>query len=466
RHAEFDGYATGRRQGGLRAAFESFLNQPGVPIVQVAVDCGGPVPRLRLEQRRFLPAGSTSPPATRPWGIPLCVRWGDTAGTHEQCQLMDRRSATLPLPAAACPAWVMPNAGGAGYYRFTLAPGYAQRLEANFDALDAREQRAYADSVDAAFGAGVLDEAGFLRAAARLATAPERETAMAPLHRLAWIRMHLADTPAAVLELRSFIRATYGPGLDRLGLQPRTDDSDDDRRLRVELMSAVAELGREPALRTMLAAQGRRVLGLRVDGDADVADGQLHPDAAPTDQRALALRVAMEDGDVEVFDALLAHAAASQDAEVRGQLLGAAGAATAPALRARALALALVPGAVRRNEIGVLLDGGWSSSGSAHVEDSAALLQLSRAWLDTHFETVAERVAPYGASLVRRYAAGQCSRAAADTLQAKFAPRVQAIDGGPRALDQAVEQVRLCAALRARLQPAAAQMRAAQRARP
>ncbi|MDE2276056.1 MAG: M1 family metallopeptidase, partial [Burkholderiales bacterium] len=266
----------------LRRAFEGFLDQPGVPMLDVATDCSAATPVLRIEQHRFLPVGSQASAAGR-WDVPMCVRWGDAGGTHEQCSLVGAPAgggpATLALSAATCPAWVMPNASGAGYYRFALAAPDAARLQAHFDRLDEREQRAYADSVLAAYSAGRLDNAGFLLAAAQLAQAPERQTATAPIPRLGWMLQHLARTPADRQALQQTVVRLYGPRLARLGTEPRPTDSDDDRLLRRALMEALAVLGREPALRATLAAQGRRLLGLAGAAPGAAGDGGLHLDA-------------------------------------------------------------------------------------------------------------------------------------------------------------------------------------------
>ena len=62
------------------------------------------------------------------WGVPLCVRYGDGGTVREQCALVSGSRRTFELTAGArCPAWVMPNAHGAGYYRFALAPKLQQR---------------------------------------------------------------------------------------------------------------------------------------------------------------------------------------------------------------------------------------------------------------------------------------------------------------------------------------------------
>src|SRR4029077_3081059 len=43
---------------GVAAAFSTFLDQAGVPVVEVALDCAGGPPRLALSQKRLLPLGS------------------------------------------------------------------------------------------------------------------------------------------------------------------------------------------------------------------------------------------------------------------------------------------------------------------------------------------------------------------------------------------------------------------------
>jgi alanyl aminopeptidase len=431
----------------VHGAFASFLDQPGVPLLRVALDCSGETPRLNIEQQRYRPVGSSAS-ADGTWQVPMCVRWGDGRGTASQCAVIGGRSTRLDLRADHCPAWVMPNADGAGYYRFALAAADAARLEANFDELEPREQRSYADSVTSAFDAGALEVQGLLRATARLAAAPERETAMAPLEPLAWMLEHLRLTAPQQQALRGFVRQAYGARLAALGIEPRPGDSDDDRQLRETLIVVLADLGRDPALRASLAAQGRRVLGLSATGDMAERSGPLQLDAAAPDRRGLALRMAMEEGGVQVFDALLVQLAASQDALLRSQLLEAIGAARQSGLQARARALVLAPDTLRRNEIGSLL-GNARDARTPWLGGDPVAQQAAREWMVIHFDAMAARVAPYGARLVRLYSNGLCSSADADALQARFSARLQPLDGGPRALAQAVEGVRGCAALQA-----------------
>lgn len=426
---------------GVRAAFNGFIDQPGVPIVHVGAKCDGPKPLLLVEQERYLPVGSVAPKAGE-WLLPLCVRYGDKNGLHEQCGLVGGKSATVELQTDACPSFVMPNANGAGYYRFAMSPADQANLEANFDKLNEREQRSFADSVEAAYAAGAIDSRTFLGAAARLANAPVRQTATAPLDTIGWMIQHLARNDAEKQSLRDFVGRIYGPRLARMGTVPKAGESDDDRLLRNSLIATMAGTAKQPALRADLAAKGRAVLGIG-------GDGALHLDAIATDQRGLALRMAMEEGDAAVFDVLLAHLSSSQDPVLRGQLLGALGSAKDPALAARARALALEPGKLRRNELRTVIYGG---------RDDDAARQASRAWLDANFAALEAKVNPGGASLINGYVGGMCSVAEADSVVPKFGQRMSTLEGGPRALAQAVEEVKLCASLKTQQSRAGVQL--------
>ncbi len=417
----------------VQAAFNSFIDQPGSPIVHVKTQCAaGTKPKLLIEQARYLPAGSTAG-SDGEWLIPLCLRYGDGDGEHRQCQLVGGRQARIELQSEACPDYVMPNADGAGYYRFAMSPADQQNLERHFDRLNEREQRTFADSLEAAFDAGAIDAPAFLRASLRLAKAPARQTALAPVGTIVWMIEKLAKNETEKQVLRDHLAKIYGPRLAALGHAPMEADSDDDRLTRNALLSVLAGTAKQPQLRAEFAAKGRAVLGLG-------GDGALHLEAVPADQRGLALELAMKEGGSEVFDALFKHLAVTKDPQLRGQLLNALSSAADPVLIARMHELALKPGQLRRNELRYAAGAGDDETESGR--------QAKREWLDANFAAVQAQLAPGGASLVYGYTGGMCSEAEAATVEPKFAERLRNLEGGPRTLAQAVEAIRLCAALK------------------
>ena len=417
---------------GVGKAFSSFIDQPGVPLLKVDVECGDGKPVLVLQQQRYLPIGSSAS-AAQTWGIPLSVRYDDGGTVREEQGLVTGAQARFELKQAqACPAWVMPNAHGTGYYRFALAPKWRQALSGAFAQLDEREQRVYADSITSAYGAGELTPSQLLGALPQFAAAQVRQTATAGLDDIDWMQEYLVDGEAERARFLASAADIYRPRLDKLGLALVDGETDDDRLLRSELVEFFAGTLKDEAVRDAMAVKGRAVLGLDGDGKLDV-------DAVPGDLRGTALAVAVQGGGKVAFDAAEKHFRATQDAVLRGQLLEALGSANDPKLAERARALVFEPGLLRRNEL-------LSVVGAQ--TDEPALRPAVREWIDGHFDELVRKMAPAGARLVRPYAAGMCSAADAAALQEKFAERMQDVEGGPRALKQAGEGIRLCAAAR------------------
>ncbi|QOY84890.1 M1 family metallopeptidase [Paludibaculum fermentans] len=84
-----------------KPTLHSFLDQPGVPSVQVKRKCESGRGALVVEQT----AGEAR------WSVPVC--WKTNAG--QACTLLTEAAREVPMEA--CPAWVFANAGGTGYYR-------------------------------------------------------------------------------------------------------------------------------------------------------------------------------------------------------------------------------------------------------------------------------------------------------------------------------------------------------------
>src|SRR5580658_2235336 len=119
--------AAGRDVG---AAFNTFLNQPGVPLLTVELHCEG-APKLALTQRRSLPMGSKGN-AQQVWKIPVCVKYGEGSSAQEDCSLFSQPSGEMKLThAKSCPAWVMANDDEDGYYRVLYSGGMLEKLLAD-----------------------------------------------------------------------------------------------------------------------------------------------------------------------------------------------------------------------------------------------------------------------------------------------------------------------------------------------
>lgn len=199
------------------SAFKSFIEQEGVPLVTVARSADGK--QLTLRQARYRPVGSAIQPG-QTWVIPFCAKFYAGAQSTKTCTIMTGTEATLAVPAGFEQAAVMPNADGAGYYRFALAADDQAKLLALGVQLPDREALALADSLQAAFDANVTTFDALGAAAQALVGHKERRAAL-------WLPGSLAEldrqtlSGAASAALKARIGGMLKPELAKLGFDPR-----------------------------------------------------------------------------------------------------------------------------------------------------------------------------------------------------------------------------------------------------
>ena len=419
-------------------AFLSFLTQPGVPLVETELFCpSGQTPQLKLRQRRYLPLGSTGE-ATQLWQIPICARYEVNGSVRESCTLFSAAEGSMLLDASACPAWVMPNADGAGYYRFTLAREDLVKLrERGYHKLNARERYTLVQSLIAGFEVASVTAADLLESFPKFAEDKERRVALVPLHELSGLREHwlgrpslgVAEHAALAPKFQRFVRSLYAPVAQRLGLYERAGESGDDKLLRAEVLAGMCDLAQDDATRAALAREGRKYLGIDTDG-------ALHPEGLPTELLGLAVRMFVEQGDAAAYDAVYERLKRSSDAQERGHALTAL-ASVSDARAARARALTLDP-ALRVNEVLMPLRIQLSD----YRTRTAAY-----AYFEGHFDELAARVYPSAMGYTPWFAARLCDSGQAARVNKFFEPRVERLPGGPRSLGAALEALGLCDAL-------------------
>ncbi len=422
---------------------DAFTLRPGIPLLSTTVTCTEGAPAtVGFTQSRYLPVGSHAESAVT-WPVPLCVRYGVTGAgahptttAHTTCGLVTPEAPSITLEGSGCPAWVLPNADGGSYARFTLPDEWLAHLATAMSApvprggaalLTDRDRVTIADSVGAGFQAGRIPFASAIATLAPLASSPNRFVATAPTGLLAFAHDYLLE-PSDEAAFGTYASTLYRAQLRTLGWAPRahaTEDGDT-RLLRASILSFLALDARDATVRREATRRGR----------AYVAGGTIHADAVPADLAEMALTVAAQEGDAAFFDSLATFLASSEDAVVRSNVLRALSSVDDDALRPRALALALDEH-LRTNEVFRPIAGQF---GDPAGRDGAW------AWLQQSYDRLRERMGPEYAGYLPLVTAGFCSHEQAEAVRAFFAPRMAETSGGPRNLDSAVEEIELCAA--------------------
>ena len=412
----------------IRSAFNSFLEQPGIPYLQVEIRCDNEQATVDLSQSRYLPIGSKGS-SQQSWEIPACLEYAIDGNQHQHCSVIDSAEYSFEIPEAGCPDYVMPNSEGAGYYRFSMSGQNWQNLLKHKEMLSTEDMISVNDSFTAAINAGKLSFLDLIEIAPEIIDSESPRVAMAPTDMLsfAYEKVALTDDQKAILAQLN--RQLYLAKLETLGLVTRKEDSVDEVQMRNGLIAFLSQKGQDKNLRHYLTKMATDYTGYQ-------KDNALHPDKADSNVINTAMVVAVEELGVPFAEHLLTLLNESNDGTVRGRMLTGLG-AVQDAEYATELRELILSESLRDNEIYYILMG--------QMRD----LKLQDAmweWFKENFEGVKSRIPPFGQNRLTVIGSGFCSEAKKKDFIAFFEPIVDELPGAPRPFRQAVESIELCIA--------------------
>jgi alanyl aminopeptidase len=429
----------------IAPAFKTFLNQPGLPLVEMKLKMDDGKPTVHLAQSRYLPLGSTADAQAGQWQIPVCVRYPVDGKVTEQCDLFSKRNASMELMSKNLPAWFLPNAHGLGYYQWSLGKTGYQHLTQSLDQLSAVGQMSLANSIEAAFDAGKIDTVQAMKALAPFAHSKHEAVAEEPIGSarhtgLIGFAHEWLTRGKSKKGVEAYARKLYG-GYDvaadfQKGHAPKDTNK---RQFHANVARFLARTGRDSKVRKAADAAAGRLLGLKNHDKPSF-------DAVASDFIPVALAVAVQDEGKPVFDALNHIFQHAQAPFVRNATLGAMASATDPKLAKRVRAMTLDPKQTKINEIPEVLFVQF-----AMPETRDATWQ----WTKKHYDQLTKRLPEDFGGRLPMLVSFFCSNKKADAAAAFFKPHLAAHPGSQRNLQQAEERAHLCAAKRKAQSPSA-----------
>ena len=414
------------------AAFSTFLNQVGFPVVSVKLSCSASHPaQVELEQRRFLPLGSAGA-ADAVWSVPVCTTWGDEAGTHRQCNLLTRDSDRFDLKGAkGCPAWLFADSNAAGYYAVSYDAELAEKLIAQgLTHLQRDESAAVLRDIQLMFSAGVGDAEQQLKFVAEFSRSSDAEL----VRQAATTVGNLSDfVPSELREnYARLIRLLYGVRAHQLGWKPQPGESAEVRQLRIEIVRLVATYGEDEELSSEASALARAWLKNRQSLDPD--------SVVPV------LSAAAWNADRAFFDLLVEEIKKDKIQRERSWMIDALDSFRQPDITRARLEL-LLRGGIDPRELRFAL-----------FDAPAPAREIVWQFVQQNFDALnaalpGARGIPFGASLPQA-AAGFCDEDHRQQVEKFFEPRIGALPGGARFLANTLERIRLCSARARVIQPA------------
>lgn len=416
--------AEGSGKAEIEAAFNSYIEQPGVPLVDIRVICEGDQASLEVSQSRYAPLGSSIDSQASQWLVPLCVSYQDGGETRSECAMLREQQQTVPLEAGECPTTLHPNADGAGYYRFALEDSWWQGLIAGAKDLPPNEALVLADSLDAAFRAGSVPAATWLEGMTALVNHDTWDVVEAGLDKLEAMMDVLTRDQLPPVE--TALAALARPRFERL--QGETGDAAE--LLNARLKRFLMVVARDPELRAPTAALAARQVGL---------EGEPDPQAVPPSERETVLSIGVQDLGEPFFDLLVEQALASEDSAFRGDAFGALARTEDPALAAR-LQVLMLSGRMQGYEPLYMLNRQLTR---------AATRDLTYEFVRQNYEAVVKLIPEaFRGGFMASGGSSFCSAEKAAEWTEFIEARAEELPGYERSLAQAVETVNLCAALR------------------
>ena len=414
----FGALADAAQSPGVLDAMKSFVNQQGFPTVDFTHNGGW----LVATQSRYARLGTTLDPQT--WTIPLCIRQGD----ERNCFLMGQTQGSLGVDKPG--TVLMPNAGGTGYYRFTLTPEDWDALIKTGDTLPSAEGLATIDSLWGQFYAGKLDPAKLIDAARVMVSSKDSNVATEGGVNLVLMQQRGIIGDAALADYRRVIGEIYGPRLAALGFDPKAglylQQDPDQQKLRQGLVDLMARDARDPAVRKTLA---------------DAANAYLGGNTQAVDQAFLgrALRVHVEDGGTAAAKDMYERALASQDEGFRSDAMRAVTSGATPDTANWLFSILLTDTRMRQPDKAQLLGGlfAWDATRDMAYE-----------WLKAHYDTMTAGTGIFTAGRLASLPGAYCSAEKAAEIDTIMRPKINAAGHGDLAFNRMLESMNDCAALK------------------
>lgn len=407
----------------IPAAFRTFLDQPGVPVLTVGVTCAkGEKPVVSLAQERYLPAGSTGSAAST-WTMPVCFEYAAGKDIVERCEMLGEKSTTVELDLKSCPTWVLGNADAAGYYRTAYEGAWLGNLiDKGGTSLSVAERISIVGDLSALVGADKIGLGDALVQLPKLIKDNDHYAVKAAASIVGQINDHVMPAKLRPNYAR-FVKKVFGAQARKLGWVGKPGETEETRQLRDVVVGLVAGEGEDKAL-----VKQARVLASKWLDTQTGLDGDMLGDV---------LGIAARHGDAALHERMFALLKKTEDKTQRRALLGAIASFRGEALVKRNLELFMSDKDLDMRESFALMGGGlqWPET-----------RQLAYDFIKANHVAIMDKLPRMARGYIVMVTGAFCDQAHYDDAKAFFGPLVQSELNGPKLLAQSLEQMQLCMA--------------------
>jgi alanyl aminopeptidase len=402
-------------------AFNSFIDQPGIPLLKTELACAPGTPGVGVTQTPYTSVGIT--PVSHSWQVPMCL----SADGARSCQIVTPPTTQVTL-GDKCPVLIFPNMEGAGYYRFAEAPADWVKLVAAATTLDAADQYTLFRNADAAMRGGYGSAADYFALLHALAPVAQWDLIEAADHSLHDLRITGIIAPTDVAKTQAFVRNNFGARLAPLGLAAKPDEAPANALARQYLVQLLLEEGHDPALTAQLTKAGHTYLS---SGGKDL--GGIAPEL-----RIEAMRAGvMAEGGPFADSVMDAIRASNDEYFIQSAIYAVAGANDDATLR-KLLDMALTP-AIRIGDVRYVF---------RYMQAEPKGRDVAWAWFKANYSNLLKRLSSYGMGDTPGILQYACDGTAKADLAAFLGPKTSQLTGTPRTLKENEDRIDRCVAFK------------------
>jgi aminopeptidase N len=399
----------------------TFVKQPGVPMLSINAQCSGNSTKVSVAQQRyFFDRTAFDASSDQLWQIPVCMRTSQGAGNAPRCELLTKKEDTFTIPG--CPAWVLANAGGTGYYRSGYRPLAVRALAQDAEStLTPLERIILLTDTWAAVRVGRQPVGDYLTLGEGLQS--ERTDAVLRLlfTQLSFIDKYLVNENDRE-SYESWVRGLLAPIAKEVGWEPKPGESDGRKSIRAGLLQVLGGAGRDPEALAEAHQLTERALQTPASVESSLA--------------AAAFGLAAQNGDSAFYDKLMAGVKNAPTPELYYRYFFSLSSFSDPQLLQRTLDYAVSP-EVRSQDSLFLLGA---------VMANPAGEKLAWNFVRSRWAEVEKAGGPFASAQVVISTGAFCDAGLRDEVNAFFS--VHKVAAAERSFRQAMESIKNCVDLK------------------
>jgi alanyl aminopeptidase len=403
-------------------AMSTFLDQPGVPVIDAELIDGGD--KVRLRQSRYFSGGDRDDPTL--WQIPVRLKFEDDRGVQERAILLTQRERVYDLGSKGGARWLHPNAEETGYYRWRVSgEGLTALADNAAEHLSKSEEVALYTTASIMLQSERMSGADFLATIRNLGRSPRPQSIGSLVGSLGFVRTTFIDEETEDA-YAGFVRTMLQPIHDAYGPAPREGEHGAITDARAGWMDALTRTGQNEDIAEYVKAKV----------DAYLED----PNTVDPSMAELVLSLAARDGDEALYEAYLQRAQSAPVPSDRVRFLRNLGNFEDPELRERALAFSLEAPLPPQHVMSIAMS----------IEtDDPEVRRMMWDWMIANYETITSKIPPPFQQYLP-YAAMSCEGELLEEADAFFSEPAISVPGIAIELEKVRQFSTDCAKLAAR----------------